>query len=533
MKRFITGLIFFAMATLCFGEVQPNTIITLDDMESATDWIDTGQGTNVLNTSLYHSGDGAVTFATDSDSTMNHHNASYNVTLKTGLGFWINIDDVSLLRSFLVFCYADSGGSSDYKLATVFDRDQRPDKTYYPFESGKWCYVWLPYYAFDGGSLSWDASLNLRYLKFRIRRVEGGGDVAMTIDDIVYDAPTKGGAVIFFDSARDSTLDIALPMLRSRGYKAAAGVIVASVGIDSFLSTTDIGQLYDAGWDIVNHSTTHPDMDSYVSEQGVRQEIGTCKKYLIDNGFFRGSDIFIWPGNTGDPSDLITAADADAETFTISRAEDVRTMYPVGSTFDVYESTGNDGNYTVTGVAYSDPITTITVDDVPDGTDDGSISPWYGTDIVKEYSAMTRGSSISSLARRRRSGNSVGASWRPKDWHQIPYFVVAENYSSPKTWADDYETAAQAIIDRGCVFVVYMHEILAAGGGDNTDVTPTILNDMLTWMKQQEAVGNLEVMTPSSWLGGGTSSSETFKLERFWDLSRIRYYGGSIFRKNP
>jgi len=70
----------------------------------------------------------------------------------------------------------------------------------------------------------------------------------------------------------------------------------------------------------------------------------------------------------------IKAADATANTFTI--AGDVSAYFTNGTEFTVYGSTGNDGNYTTVGDATyngGNDETTITVADVPDDTDDGSI----------------------------------------------------------------------------------------------------------------------------------------------------------------
>jgi len=70
----------------------------------------------------------------------------------------------------------------------------------------------------------------------------------------------------------------------------------------------------------------------------------------------------------------IKEADDVADTFTI--AGDVSAYFTDGTEFTVYDSTGNDGDYTAVGDATydgGDDETTITVANVPDGTDDGSI----------------------------------------------------------------------------------------------------------------------------------------------------------------
>ena len=69
----------------------------------------------------------------------------------------------------------------------------------------------------------------------------------------------------------------------------------------------------------------------------------------------------------------ITDADDVAETFKV--AGDMTAYFTDGAVFTVSGSTGNDGDYTTVGNAtYAAGETTITVADVPDGTDDGDIA---------------------------------------------------------------------------------------------------------------------------------------------------------------
>lgn len=68
----------------------------------------------------------------------------------------------------------------------------------------------------------------------------------------------------------------------------------------------------------------------------------------------------------------VKTADAGANTFTVEG--DVTGDFATGDKFKVTGSTGNDGTYTITNISYSSPDTTITVANVPDGTDDGVIN---------------------------------------------------------------------------------------------------------------------------------------------------------------
>ena len=68
----------------------------------------------------------------------------------------------------------------------------------------------------------------------------------------------------------------------------------------------------------------------------------------------------------------ITAVDTTAGTFGVDA--DISNKLAVGDSIEVVGSTGNDGTYTVSSVTYSDPTTTITVEEtVADATADGEV----------------------------------------------------------------------------------------------------------------------------------------------------------------
>lgn len=72
-----------------------------------------------------------------------------------------------------------------------------------------------------------------------------------------------------------------------------------------------------------------------------------------------------------EPNYSIRAADTVANDFDIDG--DHTLEFPIGAKFEVRESTGNDGNFTVTGVAFAAGLTTIDVASVTSAIADGVI----------------------------------------------------------------------------------------------------------------------------------------------------------------
>lgn len=74
------------------------------------------------------------------------------------------------------------------------------------------------------------------------------------------------------------------------------------------------------------------------------------------------------------PTGYSLAADATAETFTISGSGDLSSIFTDSKDFVVGGSTANDGTWTVSSTSYSAPAFTITVTgNITDGTNDGTI----------------------------------------------------------------------------------------------------------------------------------------------------------------
>lgn len=86
----------------------------------------------------------------------------------------------------------------------------------------------------------------------------------------------------------------------------------------------------------------------------------------------------------------IDAVDTVNETFTISDDGDLSSLFPVGAAFRVFGSTGNDGWWQVTGIAYSDPDFVITVGgDVTNAVADGEITLTLGHWKLNDNAADT------------------------------------------------------------------------------------------------------------------------------------------------
>lgn len=76
-----------------------------------------------------------------------------------------------------------------------------------------------------------------------------------------HDAPLPPSPVVLtFDDGYASTYELAFPLLQAHGFTATVFVITDFVGLSGYLSWAQVAELAAAGWEIGNHTATHPDL---------------------------------------------------------------------------------------------------------------------------------------------------------------------------------------------------------------------------------------------------------------------------------
>ena len=102
--------------------------------------------------------------------------------------------------------------------------------------------------------------------------------------------------LITFDDNWKSTKTIGKPVLDSLGFKASEFVIgiTASQSQANRLHWADYDSLYQAGWDICNHTYRHDTLTSLNADQ-LEAEINGMRDYLIANRFTKIADFFAYP----------------------------------------------------------------------------------------------------------------------------------------------------------------------------------------------------------------------------------------------
>jgi|GEM_PF-2750429 len=116
---------------------------------------------------------------------------------------------------------------------------------------------------------------------------------AITISEIgTYDASPL--CSIWFDDGWKTAYSVAYPAMKEKGFKGTLSVVSSQVGYPAFCGESELRQMYDYGWDLVNHTEGHKDLTA-LSAYEVERQISACREYLDSRGFTRASDNFVPP----------------------------------------------------------------------------------------------------------------------------------------------------------------------------------------------------------------------------------------------
>lgn len=167
---------------------------------------------------------------------------------------------------------------------------------------------------FGTGADSEFATNNVRSLGIAVTGCVGW---TLTFDAIVTDFESKTVFVLGCDQAAQSCLDIAVPLLASygaQGYICSPRNVLANpttatyANMDADASYKDVSSLratypvvasvYDAGWDVINHTLTHRSMGYLTGAAGaaeIQMEIDRSRAWAYGGGIRRGGEFYASP----------------------------------------------------------------------------------------------------------------------------------------------------------------------------------------------------------------------------------------------
>ncbi|SEO76627.1 Peptidoglycan/xylan/chitin deacetylase, PgdA/CDA1 family [Halogranum amylolyticum] len=189
------------------------------------------------------------------------------------------------------------------KVAMEFIAPARSDmltsKRFIPQELNGWVRIDLGYTGRKGDpDLSAVQELRLLVLS------EEGTPIDFRVDDLrKIPKPDKGKVMFTFDDAVTSQYEVAFPMLQENGWAGGVAVIPDAINSQGNLTTGQMREMRDAGWDMMAHPQVPNPLPSY-SEQKQREVIQQTYNYLDLKGFPKGARHFVAPYHRVDSTTL-------------------------------------------------------------------------------------------------------------------------------------------------------------------------------------------------------------------------------------
>lgn len=189
--------------------------------------------------------------------------------------FWLYVPDISNISSVQIALSNDSGFSNYFTLNVSLHEG--------------WNKVLIGRTTWGSvGTPSWSSTI----VRLRIRiNATAGGDVVLYANSMYSNYDTRPKCIISFDDNYDDVYDYAYPIMRRFGFPGALYIITNYLDSVGRLSIDEINELHEAGWDAMNHTNTHINLESVAVDQAqVESELSTCRDILSSNGWTRRNE---------------------------------------------------------------------------------------------------------------------------------------------------------------------------------------------------------------------------------------------------
>ncbi|MGG3450169.1 polysaccharide deacetylase family protein [Domibacillus aminovorans] len=126
------------------------------------------------------------------------------------------------------------------------------------------------------------------------------GGCELTFDSIVGYKKGKAKAIFTFDDGWLSQYTKAFPLLQARGFRGNIGVVptwideIVDPAYEKVMSYNQLAHLYEYGWDLFNHTYSHPNLNNGTVAVAVSQ-VEQCRDWLNNEGWTRASEILAYP----------------------------------------------------------------------------------------------------------------------------------------------------------------------------------------------------------------------------------------------
>lgn len=262
--------------------VKPD--IYAEEMDATSGWSLIAGASLDLNNLQVHSGTGSLklTSASGIAATI-EKNVKWNLSSDSGKSFrfWVypHSDPVATIGSFEIRAYSETAYFTQVASGPNL------------LKQNTWSMIWGNPWKVGSGSPRWS-----NITKIRLRFYPLSGQVGVISFDLVASGVLRKSAVLItFDDSYLNQFIKAYPIMKAKNMVATSYQISDFVNQPgSHLTSAQLQELYNAGWDIGNHSKTHAHLNT-LTQQQVEDELTACKDFLNGLGLTRASSHVAYP----------------------------------------------------------------------------------------------------------------------------------------------------------------------------------------------------------------------------------------------
>ncbi len=250
--------------------------------QNPTEWTLTGDGTKSADNMYFLTGSQSLKLTTSSGGTLS---AVKNVSL--------NLRDFQKLFLLKFYVYDPTTVSAVY-----FDISSKSDFSTMFERSTDGSYLVQGWNTLPMDMTSWEIhtdSFNYTMAAIRIKLVAKSGSIAtVSFSEFVYDFDASPKIMIHFDDALESAFTKGFSIMNEFGFKGTTYVPWVLINTEGYMNWGQCKDMYDAGWDLGNHTDEHVNLTAYSPEQA-QAHITSGTNMLVENGFDRAAYHLAYP----------------------------------------------------------------------------------------------------------------------------------------------------------------------------------------------------------------------------------------------
>lgn len=257
--------------------------ILFEDFETFGDWSKYAGDSIEDNTTEYREGAHSLKI-----NSVNGASCSAEKTISKDLSgadnfvFWLYVHDNLTKNDYIAIYFSSVTDYSKYMVGTISGSQIK--------KGWNRLVICKSYFSATGGE-SW--SNTMIRLRFRVCAL-AGENASFSFDDFRYNYRARAKCIIAFDDGTDSQYLKAKPIMDGNAQAGVAFVITDNVDVGGYMTKAQLETLRDAGWDISNHSKTHPDLRGCTPEE-LEDEVNGAYDWLVANGFSDSAMFFAYP----------------------------------------------------------------------------------------------------------------------------------------------------------------------------------------------------------------------------------------------